>query len=951
MSEILKGLNDEQLKAVTSIDGAYRLVAGAGSGKTFTLTRRVAYICETKGITPNRVLCLTFTNKAAKEMSERLAKLMNISEDDICMSTYHHFAYQILERDYKNIFNWKSLKIVQTSASILVPEWMEKNKSQFSTLDNETVKALEKYLVSKVHRALSNDYYVEWLDKSYGRVPLASVGDVLKNMEADTNYKKAYDSYKRAVKTYGTKDKVEPAAKKLESVTQTYKEGEVTPTGTWVRAIVQSKNGLVTFDDIVKMAVYLLEKYPDILGYWQNQFDYIQGDEFQDTDFKQLKILQLLYKKHGNLFVVGDPDQSIYLFRGAEPTVLTNLSEYIPNLKTIFMVKNYRSTDEIVNISDKVITLNKNRIKKICKSQHGKGNAVEVISADDAYSVANKQFSIIKNLIASGVETKDIAILYSNKNDEITQNLQQLFETNNIEYNSTLLLDDPTYKNATLSICKYIHTNYRAYLYEAASFFDDQTGTSALNIKAFDNVKLDTDSIYSAFDSMKKGYLKNGNPSAEYKRFLDASTGVHKDIDDVINNWNSLSNDDKDKACTEDSVEILGGIQPAQGGGISILTIHRSKGLEYEYVFINGLDADTFISNRDSGSVCEEKARLAYVGYSRAKKQLYIGISTDKTPSGVIGQIINEPYVNRDDAIAEKCDNAVNTFLDTIDGKMVPVYRKLIYKDKVEGYRCEFYLHGEKIGYNANIQDLERLNCVPKEAKLLVFVGDDLKVTLIENGHMYTHDDMEGLINVIDLKTDAEILEVFKGSNTPYTKDKKDSNNMSNIYNSHKDEPMKFKQALKDLKLSRDNNKDTINEKPSDNQNICSEQKILLKAIDKKTKQPLGVRVVKGNKYVDLNIDQMKNRNISFENCTGTVEIKTDEKKFTYKEVYDYNTGNKGILKECKIIQAEFSTDTCTVLIDNNTFNIGIYELISSIESKRIYVTNLSKLKLWRNFI
>ena len=122
-------------------------------------------------------------------------------------------------------------------------------------------------------------------------------------------------------------------------------------------------------------------------------------------------------------------------------------------------------------------------------------------------------------------------------------------------------------------------------------------------------------------------------------------------------------------------------------------------------------------------------------------------------------------------------------------------------------------------------------------------------------------------------------------------------------------------------------------------------------AIDKKTKQPLGVRVVKGNKYVDLNIDQMKNRNISFENCTGTVEIKTDEKKFTYKEVYDYNTGNKGILKECKIIQAEFSTDTCTVLIDNNTFNIGIYELISSIESKRIYVTNLSKLKLWRNFI
>lgn len=953
--KILNVLNKEQIQAVTSVDGAYRLIAGAGSGKTFTLTRRVAYICNNKGISPDRILCLTFTNKAAAEMSERLSKLMNISVDDIYMSTYHHFAYDILKRNYKEVFGWNSLSICQASASVLVPEWINKNQSLFKDTSEEERKLLKSYIFNKVQKALNSDYYVEWLDKSYGKVPLASAKDVISYMVKETESKKAFESYKRAVKTYGGQqdkiDKIKQASIKMNNSRIQYKEGEITPIGTWVRAIVQSKNGMVTFDDIIKCALYMLRTKPEILEYWQNRFDYIQGDEFQDTDFKQLDIIRLLYKKHGNLFVVGDPDQSIYLFRGAEPSVLTNLGEYIPHLKTIFMRKNYRSTDEIVGISNKVIELNKNRVKKNCVSQCGNGSNVKIINEVSDEAVAEKELHIIEDLISNGVEPKDIAILYSNKNDGITAQLQKLIALKNIQFTTTLV-EDTAYKDATFALCKYQHTGRKQFVFEAASYLDDETKT--IDISNLVNADLTVDSLFEAFNRIAESYKKDGKATAAYQRFLDNKHNITTQISDMLSYWNSLTEIQRDEACKEDSLELLGGVQPPSGDGLSIMTMHRSKGLEFKHVFVNGISNDVFTSNRDSGAVCEEKARLAYVAYSRAKEALYIGVNTDDENNGVLGQILNENYLDftdkntRDGLIAES-DKMIGSFHMAVDNKIKPLYRKLMYNGNCLGYRCEYYLHGEKTGYHANIKDLDRLNCIPKEKILLIELGDDINVLKIQDNHFYAYDELSNIIKVIDLEHDNEILQVFGKVNTPYELASPAKENIGELYN-------KYKNDAESRKITQEN----IDEKPSKQEvktkpavaNKSSNIKII-KVVDKNSKKTLGVRAVNNNnpnQTKDIKLEDIAKFNITLDMCSETIEIETKQyKKYSYDMVYNFNQNLKEICEHFRIIDINFKFNQCIILQVSNSKKetLSIDKLLSAMLNKQCYITNLSKLRGW----
>lgn len=957
MNNILKGLNDEQLKAATSIDGAYRLIAGAGSGKTFTLTRRVAYICETKGITPDRVLSLTFTNKAAEEMADRLSTLMGVSKDSIYMSTYHHFAYDILKRDYQKIFGWSNLEISQTSAGMLTARWVRDNNDLFSMLDSNIRESLIKYLTHKVSSALSKDYYVEWLDKSYGRVPLATTKEVLDYMQKEDISKKAYESYKRVIKgdkskPVPTPDKIKAAALKLESSRIQYVEGEVSPIGTWVRGVIQSKTGLVTFDDIIKMGIYMLEKYPDILEYWQNRFDYIQGDEFQDTDFKQLKMLQLLYAKHGNLFVVGDPDQSIYLFRGAEPTVLTNLGEYIPNLKTIFMRKNYRSTPEIVKISDKVIELNKNRIKKTCESQTDRGSNIKIIHGSTV-DIASKEVAIIEQLIKNGVDLKNIAVLYSNKGDDSTKQLQDMLGLKGIKFNTTLK-NERTYRDATLALCKYKHSENEKFMFDAMAIIDD-TGEKVFDIKTFETIELTEKDLFSCYEKSERTYKKDGKPTASYDRFLKAEVYIRDEINEALEYWSLLSIEERDSLCVEDTKQVLGGIQPEEGDGINIMTIHRSKGLEYEYVFINGLDSETFNSRTDTGLNIEEKARLAYVGYSRAKSVLYISIDSATTMHGVIGQIVNENYLDFDSSNTASLVRglgpiAVKEFENTIDNKIGVKYQKLVKDDKTVGYRCSYYINGEKLAYHAKIEDLQRLNCEPKEYILLVFIGDDIKVLGEDKGHLYTFDEMTKLVKVIDLTTDEEIKEVFGGSNIPYTKDIKNKDNMSKIYENKKDETdnrvdnFKRSQAIKNNDINH-REEDIKKEKKTDTTR-------LIRVISKESKQVLGIRICKGDKFRDLSLQDAANNNITPDMCKETLEIST-EKKLKYSDVYTYNSMNKSLNTHIRIIEVEFKSEICSIMMVSTKqyAKISIKDLIKNIENKKCFVTNLSKIQGWKNFI
>ena len=254
--EILDGLNEEQLQAATSIDGAVRLIAGAGSGKTFTLTRRVAYIAATKGIEPSRILSLTFTNKAAGEMRERVAKVLGVSEDVLNMKTFHSLAVEIVRRECKGVFGWNGFSIGQTSAHILVPQFFSRHPELLNGLSDDQKKELKKYIVEKVYNALSSDYYVEWLDKSCGKIPLADTKAVLDYMEKNKIAKSANDAYKRAVKN-GDSSKIKEKAEAYDAVALPHEKGQVTPVGTWVRAVVQEgKRGICSFDDLIKCTKY-----------------------------------------------------------------------------------------------------------------------------------------------------------------------------------------------------------------------------------------------------------------------------------------------------------------------------------------------------------------------------------------------------------------------------------------------------------------------------------------------------------------------------------------------------------------------------------------------------------------------------------------------------------------------------------------------------------------------
>jgi DNA helicase-2/ATP-dependent DNA helicase PcrA len=648
-----------------------------------------------------------------------------------------------------------------------VPEWLKNH----SDLIGDCNKAeLTKYLVQKTNRALSSNYYIEWLKKGAPRVPLASLDEVLAYWKREIDSRKAYDSYSRYVKAANPDlNKIKAAYAKVESTRIIPDEDRVSPPGTWVRDIVRLKNGYVTFDDIIKMAIFILKNNPESLEYWQNQFDYVQCDEFQDTDFNQLELVKLIYERTGNLFVVGDPDQSIYLFRGANPTVLTNLGEYIPNLKTIFMNNNYRSTPEIVGASDDVITLNKNRIKKTCRSMSGsdgENSKVVVIGGDDS---SNKEITYIEDLLKNGIRPEQIAVLYTNRRDEATQVLQTQLASKGIPFTTTLV-EDMTWYNATLELLKYNFKSQKRFLYNFAEKLN--IIDNGLDIDTLKGIEEDTNSIFSLFDSLKESYRKtDGKPTADYQRFLNSTKLVVSQIENAINYWVNLTNEQKENECIENPDDLLRGISPKDGEGIVITTIHASKGLEWDYVFVNGLEPNTFFLKMDSGSVLEEKARLAYVAYSRARKKLYVHSFDSNSP--FIAKIADKSFtefINPDfkKDFIDKKEIACGDYFKSIDTKTGFEYNKLVADDIVVGWRSTKYIDGRKYYYQAKIEDLERLNCVPKSVSLLVKVGRDIPV--VKQGENFVSNDLkDDLADGITITKDEDIIKVFQQSSSPFT--------------------------------------------------------------------------------------------------------------------------------------------------------------------------------------
>lgn len=790
MQKYLESLNDEQLRAAISIKGAYRLVAGAGSGKTNTLTKRVAYICESQNIPVERVLSLTFTNKAAGEMKERVAELMNITDlDRIKMCTFHKLCLEILQEEGEGVtkLGWGSndFEIYESGQNYLLNKFMRENSHLLNNIPDIDVKekwkgkkAMERNAVSMRDRfrkflAKELDYeikygdYIKYLDLDYED----DIQD-LHYVEPD-EFKKVVKGYQQAeYKVERIKDEIKGLNKKLYEASNSdtpsvnsmsddtftankyAKElveakdelkkfkGYFKP---WIKAILRQKisSNIITYDDLISMVVYLFKKDEELLEEWQEKFDYIQIDEAQDTDSKQLELIQLLYKKHGNLFVVGDPDQSIYLFRGAEPELFNRLDEYIPGLVTIKMEKNYRSNQSVVNLSNRVIQLNENRLQKTCVSQGTVPDSkAKLILLDDIAKTTNEVVTEIKSLLDKGVNTIDIAILYQSRSSEITGFIVKELTKLNIPLDNTFptkSTKEEEFDTAIECILKYNYTKNEYFLIKL----------------------LDCESVYKALSNSVIDSLDKATQSDILKIVSDIASKIRlkdAEYESIITEWFELSDSEKSKRCIiEDSLVEHG---YASGDGIHIITMHKSKGLEWRYVFVIGQD----MSARSSKE-CEEYARLYYVAYSRAKEGLYIIANDIPTLSQLMVDKDVSNYLDTQDVDkdSEMWNKSLETYRGTMDryGFGKQEYRKLVKGDELLGYRCIQYIGGKKIGFDASLSLVEQADRVPRVC------FDKSEVLDIEGSHFVTFDEINNVMQIVDLINVDDVKYVFASTPMP----------------------------------------------------------------------------------------------------------------------------------------------------------------------------------------
>ncbi len=350
----LTKLNKEQLEAVKTTEGPLLVIAGAGSGKTRVLTYRIAYLMDEKSVKPYNILAITFTNKAAKEMKERVEDLVGERARDIWISTFHAACVRILRRDIEKIGYDKNFVIFDTSDQKTLIKECQKE----ANLDDKNFSY--QYLISEISKAKNQLITAkDYLRQNQTNFRLAKVAEV-------------YELYEKRLK----------------------------------------ENNALDFDDLIMKTTELFLSNPDILVYYQDKFKYILIDEYQDTNTAQFTLVNLLAAGSGNLCVVGDDDQSIYGWRGADMRNILDFEKAFPGAKTIKLEQNYRSTGIILNAANEVIKNNENRKSKKLWTKNEEGEQIQLYRADDERDEAKYIINEIKSIVDRGQKYSDIGVLY-----------------------------------------------------------------------------------------------------------------------------------------------------------------------------------------------------------------------------------------------------------------------------------------------------------------------------------------------------------------------------------------------------------------------------------------------------------------------------------------------------------------------------------------------------------
>lgn len=620
-------LNDKQKEAVIDDSKHLRIIAGAGSGKTRVLTMRIAYLIEQKHINPKNVLAITFTNKAANEMKNRISEMLGEAGDGAFISTIHSLCVRILKEEI-GVFGYPR---------------------NFTIVDGDD----QKTILKEAYK----EFNIDKKDLSYG-----SALDYIANCKyEELSYEKAMDQ------AYGEKKLVDKA-----NVYKYYDER------------LKSLYAL-DFDDLILFTVRLFKLHKDILQKWSSKFIYIHVDEFQDIDKTQYELIKLLSSCHDNVYVVGDPDQTIYTWRGADVNIIVNFDKDFKNTKTIILNQNYRSTNNILEGANSLIKYNKSRVPKDLFSENGDGDKIVHKTLPDETSEAYYVVSCIQSLLKQGYEYNDIAILY--RSNYLSREVEKVFIENRIPYviYGGIRFYERMEVKDILSYLRLIVTGDDLAFQRVINQPKRGIGQKSIdtifslakdnNISMYEVVKqglfAKNQSVLESFVDMVERWKSSldGKPLEEVLTDVFEQSGYRSMLEkenetERIENVKSLIDDIKDYQETYPGSTLADYLSMISlytdkantdgSASVSLMTIHASKGLEFKVVFVVGLSEGIFPSERTmlEQKGVEEERRLAYVAYTRAKEKLTLTdtssfsyvVNSAKTTSRFVNEV-DEKYI------------------------------------------------------------------------------------------------------------------------------------------------------------------------------------------------------------------------------------------------------------------------------------------------------------------
>lgn len=615
---ILKGLNPEQQRAVQHTDGPLLILAGAGSGKTSVLTRRVAYLIAARRVPPWAILAITFTNKASREMKDRIEGLVGAAAADIWTSTFHSLCARILRRDIAHLGYATS----------------------FTVLD--------------------------------GADQLSVVRRVMSDMNIDT---KKYDPRAILHQISQHKNELRSASKVKDSAGSTFESIVANVYFEYERRL--KENHSLDFDDLIMKTVELFRTVPSTLDYYQHRFTHLHVDEYQDTNHAQYVLVKLLAEKRKNICVVGDSDQSIYGWRGADIRNIMDFERDYPNASVIRLEQNYRSTGTILRIANQVIANNHVRRDKKLWTSAGDGEKARLFHAVDERAEAHYVADQVESLVHKGASYADVGVLY--RTNAQSRVIEEIFLQRGISYRIyggvrfyerreikdvlayLRLVSNP---DDDVSFSRVVNVPKRGlgdtsigkveiYAREhAISLFEAATHASEIGLsrKAADTMGQFVQMILTlqqqrAFlpltDLTEEVFARTGYREAlELEKTIEAQSRL-ENLDEFL----SLTREFDENGSSEDGLTPLEQFltevalvsdtdlnkgMPSDGDGeqpeVTMMTLHAAKGLEFPIVFLVGMEEGVFPHKRaiDTPEEMEEERRLCYVGVTRAKERLYM---------------------------------------------------------------------------------------------------------------------------------------------------------------------------------------------------------------------------------------------------------------------------------------------------------------------------------------